>query len=72
MPRSTGSTNCSISWTRRDDLAKLVIRAGFVVESLVLDEGSAYLWAEVPEDARGPIRFSIHDTPEHFEMRPAR
>jgi hypothetical protein len=55
-----------------DDLAKLVIRAGFAVESLVLDEGSAYLWAKVPEDARGPVRFSIDETPENFEMRPAR
>src|ERR1700726_1679175 len=59
MPRSTGSTNCSISWTRRDDLAKPVIRAGFVVESLVLAEGSAYLWAKVPEDARGHVLIGL-------------
>lgn len=55
-----------------DDLTELIGRGGFVVESLVLDEGSAYLWAKAPEDARGPVKFSIHESPENFEMRCAR
>lgn len=54
------------------DLTNLVIRGGFVVESLTLDEGSAYLWAKVPKDSRGPVRFTIHETSENFEIRPVR
>jgi hypothetical protein len=54
-----------------DDLASLINRAGFVVESTVLDEGTAYLWAKVPEDVRGPVRFSIRETPENFQIRAA-
>jgi hypothetical protein len=54
-----------------DDLATLVIRAGFVVESLVLDQGSAYLWAKVPADVRGSVRFSIQETSENFQIRAA-
>ncbi|MEY9420544.1 SAM-dependent methyltransferase [Bradyrhizobium japonicum] len=52
-----------------DDLAGLVKRAGFSVESIVLDEGSAYLWARTPDGRPGPINFEIRETAENFQIR---
>jgi hypothetical protein len=54
-----------------DNLASLVKRGGFVVESLVLDEGTVYLWAKSPEDVPGPVHFSIRETAENFQIRAA-
>jgi hypothetical protein len=51
------------------DLASLVTRAGFRVESIVLDEGSAYLWAKAPDQANQPMRFSIQETENNFQIR---
>jgi hypothetical protein len=50
------------------DLAKLIERAGFSVESIVLDEGTAYLWARSPEGARNLPSFSIRESSDNFEM----
>jgi SAM-dependent methyltransferase len=52
-----------------NDLTTLVERAGFEVESLVLDEGSAYLWAKSPEMPNGPFQFSVLETAENFQIR---
>jgi SAM-dependent methyltransferase len=52
-----------------DDLSTLVKRAGFTVESLVLDEGSAYLWAKSPHEAAGHVQFSIRETSDNFQIR---
>jgi hypothetical protein len=51
------------------ELSGLVVRAGFVVESVTLDEGSAYLWARSPEDAPEPPLFSIRESSEDFQIR---
>ncbi|WP_244551103.1 hypothetical protein [Bradyrhizobium sp. Rc2d] len=53
-----------------DDLASLVKRAGFAVESIVLDEGSAYLWAKAPDRADQPMRFSIQEAENNFQIHP--
>ncbi|MBB4377228.1 hypothetical protein [Bradyrhizobium sp. SBR1B] len=52
-----------------DDLAGLVKRAGFMIESIVLDEGSAYLWARTPDGEPGPTQFEIRETTENFQIR---
>ena len=52
-----------------DDLVSLVKRGGFEVESLKLDEGSAYLWAKLPDKASEPGRFDIRETAENFQIR---
>ncbi|MBR1177991.1 hypothetical protein JQ617_28795 [Bradyrhizobium sp. KB893862 SZCCT0404] len=52
-----------------DDLAELVKRAGFTVESVVLDEGTAYLWARAPEGRSGPARFHVRESTENFRIR---
>jgi hypothetical protein len=52
------------------ELAGLVKRGGFVVESVVLDEGTAYLWARSPEGAPGPDHFSVRESRDDFEIRP--
>ena len=53
-----------------DDLANLVDRAGFEVESVILNEGSAYLWAKSPDRiAKKPIQFTIRETSANFQIR---
>jgi hypothetical protein len=53
-------------------LARLVEQAGFVVESISLDGGTAYLWARSPEGLSNPRLFSVRETNENFEIRSAR
>jgi hypothetical protein len=46
-----------------NDLAFLVKRGGFEVESVKLDEGTAYLWAKSPEKATEAARASPDPAP---------
>jgi hypothetical protein len=52
-----------------NDLAFLVKRGGFEVESVKLDEGTAYLWAKSPEKATEPNQFEIRETAELSDSR---
>lgn len=52
-------------------LAALVKRAGFRVESVLLDEGSAYLWAKAPDGEDEPVQLSIWESSENFQIRTA-
>lgn len=51
------------------DLASLVKRGGLIVESVVLDQGSAYLWAKSPGSPVASAEFDIRETAENFQIR---
>ena len=52
------------------ELSALVVRAGFAVQSVTLDEGSVYLWARSPEHTDKPPPFSIRESSENFQILP--